>query len=176
MVCSESRSTAAASASAASSATPSRVVISTTRFVEENGRHVARFLESTPIADQEPVASAKCRGDRDDQRDGEPQRVRTGDHQHGDDTLDHERGALSREKPAHQSCHGRDHSYDRQEECRAVRERLGTGAGALGLGHETHDAGERCLLAGAGDLDAEGAGGVHGAGDHRAVRSLPDRS
>mgnify|MGYP003693740667 CR=1 FL=1 len=45
---------------------------------------VARLLESTPVAHQESVAGAERGGDRDHERDGETQRVGTGDDQDRD--------------------------------------------------------------------------------------------
>lgn len=60
-------------------------------LVEKHGGHVARLLEATPVADQQAVSSGKRRGDRDDEGGWqESQGVRTRDHQHGDNALDHE--------------------------------------------------------------------------------------
>jgi hypothetical protein len=55
-----------------------------------------------PIAHQQAALGTERRGDRDDKRDGETERVRTGDHQHCYYALDHKRGILSGERPAHQ--------------------------------------------------------------------------
>ena len=52
---------------------------------------VARFLEAAAVAHQQPAARTEGRRDRDDERDGEAERVRAGNHEHGDHALDRER-------------------------------------------------------------------------------------
>ena len=61
------------------------------RLVEDDRGEVARLLEAAPVADEEAAARAKRRGDRDHQRDGQPERVRAGDHEHRHHALDRER-------------------------------------------------------------------------------------
>ena len=83
--------------------TPSSRVISTTRCSPSVSVPVlsntttlsdARLLEAAPVAHEQPVPRAERGGDRDDERDGEPERVRAGDHEHRHDPLDREaRGA-----------------------------------------------------------------------------------
>jgi hypothetical protein len=145
-------------------------------LVEEHGGHVARVFQPAAIANQEPVAGGEGGGDGHDQRDREPERVRTRDHQHRDDPLDHERGRPSHQGPRDHGDAGRDDGHDGQEECRAVREGLRARARALGLGYEAHDAGEGRLLPGAGDFDAERARGVHRPRDDGAAGLFPERS
>jgi hypothetical protein len=64
-------------------------------LVEDHDVEVARLLEPAPVAHQEPVLRAERGRDRDHQRHGEAEGVRTGDDQHGDDAGDGEveRGA-----------------------------------------------------------------------------------
>lgn len=58
------------------------------RFVEDHRVEQSRFLEAPAIADEKPIPGAYCCRDRDDQRHGEPERVRTRDDQNRDKSLD----------------------------------------------------------------------------------------
>ena len=120
-------------------------------------------------------SGAQRRRDRDHQRNGEPQRVRARDHQHGDERSIDEGGRSLRRGPGRRaSATAATMRHDREPERRPVGERLRPRARRLRLRDQPHDAGERGLLPGAGDLDAQRAGAVHRPGDHRSSRVLRD--
>ena len=57
-------------------------------LVEQHGVDRAHPLQREPVLHQDPGAGRQRRRERDDQRDGQPEGVRAGDHQHRDRALD----------------------------------------------------------------------------------------
>ena len=53
-------------------------------LVEQDGVDGAHALQREPVLDEHAAAGGAFGRDRDDQRDGQAERVRAGDHQHGD--------------------------------------------------------------------------------------------
>ncbi len=108
--CSESRSTAAASRSASSSAMPGAVATADhpvlaererPGLVEDHRVEPPRLLEPAPVAHEQAGPRAQRRRDGDHERDREAERVRTGDHEHGDDPLDDEGPRRAQRDPDH---------------------------------------------------------------------------
>ena len=137
-------------------------------LVEHHGGEVARLLETASIADEQSRLRAETGGDGRHQRHGEPERVRAGDDEHGDQPFDRKCAGRSDREPHDKRERARDHGDDRQQERCAVSQGLGTRAGRLRLFNQPHDVGERGPFAGARHLHAEGAGAVDGTGDDRS--------
>ena len=146
-----------------------------TGLVEDDGVDVPGLLEPAPVAHQQPVPRAERRRDRDDERDGEPERVRARDDQHRDRPLDGEGAGRVRDQPRDQGERARTDRDERQPERRAVGQRLSPRARGLRLLDEPHDPGERRLLARLRDLDPERAAAVDRATDDLVARPLVDR-
>ncbi len=134
-------------------------------LVEHHGGEVARLLETASIADEQSRLRAEAGGDGRHQRHGEPERVRAGDDEHGDQPFDGKRAGRSDGEPYDKRERARDDGDDRQHERCAVSQGLRTRAGRLRLFDQPHDVGERGSLAGARHRHAEGAGAVDGSGD-----------
>ena len=185
IVCSESRSTAAAIRSASSRAQapvrghvddPELAARQRAGLVEDHGGEVARLLETAAIADEQSRLRAETRGDGRHQRHGEPERVRAGDDEHRHQPFDGKRAGRSDREPDDERERARDDRDDRQQERGAVGQRLRTGAGRLRLFNQPHDVGERGPLAGARHRHAKGAGAVDGAGDDLRALDLCHRT
>jgi hypothetical protein len=123
-------------------------------LIEEHRVHVSRVLEAATVAYEQAVSSAERRGDGDDERDGQTERMRTGNHEDSDDAFYDKRRVLPGHRPSDQ-CHrgGADGDHREQERC-AVGERLRTRARCLSLCNKPHDARQRGSLTGAGHLHA----------------------
>ena len=70
------------------------------RLVEHDHVQEASLFEAAAIAHEQAVPRAKRGGDRNDEGDGEPQRVRAGDDEHRHHTLDRERAHGASERRA----------------------------------------------------------------------------
>ena len=68
------------------------------RLVEHDRREQPRLLEPAAVAHEQAAPRAERRRDRDDERDGEPERVRAGDDEHRDEPLDGERDLGARQR------------------------------------------------------------------------------
>ena len=140
-------------------------------LVEEHCIDVAHSLQRQTVLDQNAVAGGDRRREGDDERNRQPQGVRTGDHQHrhrADDGLI----PVAEQSPDEEGYEaGPDRNVD--ENCReAVGERLGAGAGGLGLLDQALDAGQRGVGADRLHPDADRGAGDDGAGDDLVARSL----
>ena len=51
-------------------------------LVEQHGVDLAHALQAEPVAHEDALARRQRRGERDDERDGQPERVRARDHEH----------------------------------------------------------------------------------------------
>ncbi len=153
-------------------------------LVEQDDVHAAHPLERQPVLDEYAGAGSALGRDRDDERNGQAQRVRARDDQDRDGTDD---GLV---EVAEQRPHGEGEDTGEGGEVEEegggpVRERLGSGGRGLRVGDHALDAGERGVLPHRGDAHAQctvggdraGDDGVadgagHGAGltgDHRLV-------
>ena len=184
MVCSESRSTAPASRSASCSAMPPVVVMPTTpnsprvkvpvlsktmavrlRASSSPRRSRTRSPPRAPRVVEMAITNGTARPracgqeitstvtSRSTAKAGSPRRAIH---------------ATNVSAPATDGRHG-------QPERRSVRQRLRSGSRGLRLLDEPHDAGQRRLVAGAGDLDPERSGSVDRSRDHALTRCLLHR-
>lgn len=58
-------------------------------LIENHNIHIAGSFQRQAVAHQNAVARSQRRTDGDNQRYGQPQRMRAGDYEHGDDALYH---------------------------------------------------------------------------------------
>ena len=134
-------------------------------LVEQHGVHGAHLLEREAVLDQHPAAGGALGRDRDHQRDRETQGMGAGDDQHGD-RPDHGLVGAADEEPDDRGEEGGAEREPEQPAGGGVRDPLGAGGGALRLGDELPDPGERGVLADGGDLEAQAGVRGDGAGDH----------
>ena len=144
-------------------------------LVEDDRRHPSRFLEATSIANEQAIAGTERRGDGEYERHRQPERVRTGNHQHGDESFDCLSDGRATEQPCNEGEHAGAESHPRQPECRAICKRLRTRARALRVRDQSHDPGQRRPLTRTRDLDPERTGAVDRARDHRGTDGLRHR-
>ena len=97
------------------------------RLVEEHGVDRAHPLEGEAVLHEDPVARGHRRGDRDDERDRETERVGTRDHEHRDGAL-YRLVGLTGCEPRDQGDRPRREGHVEQERGRPVGERLSPGA------------------------------------------------
>ena len=121
---------------------------------------------------------AGLRGDRggqgDDERDGQPERVRAGNDEHGHRTH-HGPGQIAGQPP-HYERHERGGCGDVEQPRReAVREHLGPATGLLGLGDEALDAGQGGVVADRLDPDPDRRVSGDSAGHHPVADRVGNR-
>ena len=109
-----------------------------------------------------------------DQGDSEPERVRTGNHEHGHDPGDRIIKARPIANQATSVIAPTAIAIRVREIGRTVGESLGARAGGLGLCDEAHDTSERRLFARANDLDPQGAFAIDGPGNDAVGLVLAD--
>ena len=108
-------------------------------LVEGNDGDVTPPLERVPVPHQHTIVGGHGSGVVGDQRNGETQRVRTGDDQHRDGAGNGEVRGTAEAKPDEQRWHGHTDGDDRQPESRSVAEFLIPAPRGLGVGHKPHD-------------------------------------
>ena len=140
------------------------------RLVHHDDVHARRHLEGTSAAHEQAVARAERGGARRHERNGQAQRVRARDDEHGDH---------ARERVAHIARHREPHGERRdahahrrveQPPGHLVGQHFGVRLLLLRLGHELHDLREVARLAGAGDAHVQRAVAVLRAAEHGAAR------
>ena len=124
----------------------------------------AHRLEGEAVGDEHAAARRALGRDRDDERDGEAERVGAGDHEHGDGAHDGVVG-VAEQRPGDRRDHGGAEREPEQPAGGAVGEALRARARRLRPGDETLDAGERRVVADRGDAHADRGVGRDGAGD-----------
>ena len=144
-------------------------------LVEHDRVQQTGLFQAASIAHEQAVPCANRGRDGGHQRDGQTQRMGTGDHEHGHYALDREAPRSTEEWPDNGGNRGGDDGDDREVERRPVRQGLGARARRLGLLDEPHDTRERGLVAGSRHLDTQRALSVDGAGDHPVARRLVHR-
>ena len=142
-------------------------------LVEQHDVDRPHPLERHPVLDQHAGPGCPFRGDRDDQRDGEAQGVRAGDHQHRHGALDGV-GHAAQQRPGDKGDDARPGGEVEQEGGGAVGEGLGPRGGGLGLGHEPLDAGEGGVVADGCHPDAEAVVRGDGSRDHGVAGGAQD--
>ena len=141
------------------------------RLVEEHDVDRAHALQGQPILDQDPVAGGQPGGDRDDQRDGEPESVGAGDHEDRDRAGDRVLGLPEGPPDCGSGRSSPNRHIEEHSRC-PVGQNLGPGAGLLCLGHEPLDPGEGGVLPDRLHLDADRRVGGNGSGDHVVADAL----
>jgi len=140
-------------------------------LVEDHQVEVACSLESQPVLDQQAVARAERRADRDHEGDREPEGMRTGNHEHRRGA--HKRTFAVPERPPD------DEGDDPRGECHVEEQRrgpVGEGLRARPRGlcrrDQTHDARQRRCLSDRCDAHTQTSTFGHGSGDDRCTRVL----
>ena len=165
MMCSESPSTAAARARARSSSQPSAVAMPTTPnsprvrvpVLSNTTMLISRaFSKRQPVAHQDAVLRAEGGGDGDHQGNGQAERVRAGDDEHGGHALDHHHVEPDGNGPGDGGDDGNAERDVEQPARRPVGQDLRARLALLRLAHQPHDAGQGRLVAGGRDLAPAG--------------------
>ena len=144
-------------------------------LVEDHHIDLAGSLQRQPVPDQDAVAGPESRRDGNDQWDGKSERVRAGDHEHGNDAVqdfDVERIGNGPGNGSHErSCQGN----VEEPAGSLIRQDLCPRFGLLGLLDQAHDAGQGGLLAGGCHAHTQAALAVDGPGDDLCACHLVDR-
>ena len=142
-------------------------------LVEDDGVELAGPLERDAVLHEQAVARAERRGDGDDERDREAERVGARDDQDGGGPEQRALG-VAEQPPADERDHAGGEGHVEEECRRPVRQRLGAGRGCLGGGDHPHDPRQGGPLPDRRDRDAQGPAGGDRAGDDRVARALGD--
>ncbi len=144
-------------------------------LVEENRVDDAHALEREAVLDQDPCTCRHRGRERDHEWDGQPERVRARDHQHGDRALDRVvRGADG--EPREEGDHRGGRCHVEQEGRGAISECLRARARRLRFRDEPLDARECGAVTHCGDLHANGGIGGNRARDDAVPGALRHRT
>jgi hypothetical protein len=143
-------------------------------LVEEHRVDGAHPLQRQTVPDQHSGPGGTLGRDRDHQRDGQPEGMRAGHHQHGhgpgDGILD-----VTEQRPDRERDQPGAGGEVEQEGRGSVGQRLRPRRGRLRLGHQPLDAGQGGVLPDRTDPDPQRAVGGHGPRDHGVGLGLGDR-
>ncbi len=137
-------------------------------LVEQDDVDGAHALQRHPVLDQHSGAGCLLGGDGDDQRDGQAQGVRAGDHQHGDGAGHGVRDA-AQQRPGDEGDEAGTGGEVEQERRGPVGQGLRPGGGRLRFGDQPLDPGQRGVIPDGGDPDPDGVVRGDRSGDHRVA-------
>ncbi len=144
-------------------------------LVEHGGVDATRRLEHLAALDHDAQLRGTTRAHHDRGGRGQAERARAGDDQHGDRGRERLVGRVTGEQPDGQGAQ-RDQDHGRHEDGRdLVREPLHRGLGALRLGDQPPDLGQRGLAPDMGRFHDQPARRVHRRPEHRVPDGHVDR-